>query len=212
MIIRRVIPLIVGVGLFIFAVWYLREREAWEVSPLGLMLGSGLAAGLLTQGFVWWKEHRREREQSGRDRQFIALQLAVSLERYAIECGMRIDKIHRNLEDFYGSGHLSPSFPGLPELKLPATAEWRWIAPDLASEVLSLAPRIAFAEGTVQAILDLVDQHAAQEEAQLQLGSIGNAAWTLAEKLREKHNIPVQAYVLGQWNFIATLEKYAPKA
>lgn len=60
-----------------------------QVSPLVQMLGSGLAAALLSQAFIWWKESWRERQVAERDRRFFALKLAVVLERYAIECAMQ---------------------------------------------------------------------------------------------------------------------------
>ena len=199
---------VASVGLLVFA-WYIFKLNIGSISPLVQMLGTGVVAGVISQLLIWWKEHSREEENAARDRRFIALQLAVTLERYAIECAMRISRISDILEHFYENATPISEIPTLPSLELPTAADWRWIAPHLASEIMSLAPKIGFGTGSIQYIYNIVDEHDAAEEAQRQLGLVGHAAWLLGVRLRAEHDIPPQAYVLGQWNFERDLEKHA---
>jgi hypothetical protein len=155
------------------------------------------------------KEYTGEEKTVRRDRQFAALQLAVVLERYAIECATRISEIDRRLNKGYETGFFAFTLPGMPKLTLPDAVEWRWIATDLTSEVLSLAPKISFSDGSIEFTLDIAGLHDGAEESQRQLGLIGYEAWLLASKVRSQHNLSTQAYALGQWNFENTLEKYA---
>lgn len=186
---------------------YLFEREHWTVSPFGVMLGSGLAAAVCSQAIVWWKEQSRDAEKAERERQFIALQLAIALERYAIECAMRISEIGQGIEDSYQTGSFASAIPGMPNLELPNAIEWRWISTDLSSEVLSLAPRIRFCEGSIRFTLDVAGAHDGATECQRQLGLIGHEAWMLAGRVREQHKISSQSYALGKWNFVDSLMK-----
>lgn len=203
-------PISIAVGGLLIVTWYLLGREKWELSPLGLMLGSGVVAGVITQVVVWLKEHAKEEQKAALDRQFVALQLAVTLERYAIECAMRISTIADVLNEFYEQRGAMRPIPALPPLELPAATEWRWIAPHLASEVMSLNPQISFGNGSIQFAHDIVDEVEAAEEARKQLRIVGYAAWTLGTRLRAEHEIPPQTYVLGTWNFLKELEENAP--
>jgi hypothetical protein len=208
---RKAVILVAGVGLLIF-IWYLLERQTWDISPLGLMLGSGVVAGVVTQVVIWWKEHSREKEKTARERQFVALQLAVTLERYAIECAMRITHISDVLNELYEQGGPLRAFPILPPLELPSAAEWRWIAPDLASEVMSLTPKISFGNGSIDFLHNIAGEVESAEESQRQLRLVGHTAWTLGRRLRATHNIPPQTYVLGKWDFLKDLHDNAPES
>ena len=125
---------------------------------------------------------------------------------------MRISRISDTLDQFYEQAIPISEIPGLPSLELPTAADWRWIAPDLASEIMSLTPKISFGSGSIQYIYNIVDEHDGAEEAQRQLGLVGQAAWDLGIRLRAEHDISPQSYVLGQWNFERDLEKHASRS
>lgn len=151
-----------------------------KVSPLVQMLGSGLAAALLSQALVWWKESRREKQTADRDRRFFALKLAVVLERYAIDCAMRIGTVDDHIRSYEIEEPRSDRLPGTPTLELPDSTEWRWIDSALSSEILALAPRIRFGEGAVAAAFDYGDYRQGAEELIVQLRSIGAETLSLA--------------------------------
>ncbi|ATD60132.1 hypothetical protein CNX70_07955 [Janthinobacterium svalbardensis] len=191
----------------VFIAMYMYFGDKYSVSPLGQIFGSGLVAAVFSQLLIFMKERSRDKQIEDRDRKFIALQLAVTLERYAIECAMRINKISDILEEYYQTRSFMVAIPSMPNLTLPDAVEWRWIETALTSEVLSLAPRISFSEGSIQFILDAAGMHSGAEESQRQLKLMGHDVWMLAEKVRMQHKISPQTYVLGQWEFLDTLKK-----
>lgn len=176
-----------------------------KVPPLVQMIGSGLAAALLSQALIWWKESRRERQIADRDRRFFALKLAVVLERYAIDCAMRIGTVDEHIHGYEIQEPRSGPLPGTPPLELPNSTEWRWIDSALSSEILALAPRIKFGEGSVAAAFDYGDYHQGVEELIAQLRSIGFETLTLASTIRDKYGLGSQTYSMGDWDFIKTL-------
>lgn len=176
-----------------------------HVPPMAQMLGSGVAAALLSQALVWWKESRREIQIADRDRRFFALKLAVVLERYAIECAMRIGTVDEHIQGIEIEEPRSGPLPGTPPLELPDSTEWRWIDSALSSEVLALAPKIKFGEGSVQATFDYGDYRQGAEELILQLRYIGFETLTLASTIRKKYGLEPQAYSMGEWDFRKTL-------
>ncbi|MCS0599574.1 hypothetical protein [Massilia agri] len=190
---------------------YLFQRDEWNISPLGQIIASGVSAALFSQALTWLKEHRREEKNANRDRQFIALQLAVTLERYAIQCARQVSDISDSVELSYQTGWVTSNIPSLPKLTLPDAIEWRWIATGLTSEVLALAPRIDFGNGSIAFILDACGPHDGAEEAQRQCRAIGMEAWRIAQKVREVHGIAPQAYALGKWDFLNTLQSTTPR-
>jgi hypothetical protein len=172
-----------------------------QVSPLVQMLGSGVAAALLSQAFIWWKESWRERQVEERDLRFFALKLAVVLERYAIECAMRIGVVDDHIYGYETDEPRSGPLLGMPLLELPDSTEWRWIDSVLSSEVLALAPRIKFSEGSVGATFDYADFRQGAEELVAQLRTVGFETLTLASKIRKKYGLDPQAYSMGGWDF-----------
>lgn len=196
-------PVFTALGILVLLLWpYINVQQ---VPPIVQMLGSGLAAALLSQCLVWWKESRRERQIVDRDRRFFALKLAVVLERYAIECAMRIGTVGEHIHGYEIQEPRSGPLPGTPPLELPESTEWRWIDSALSSEILALHPQIKFGEGSVAAIFDYGDFHQGAEELIAQLRSIGFKTLTLASTIREQYGLGVQTYALGEWDFRKTL-------
>jgi hypothetical protein len=173
------------------------------------ILGTGVVAAVLTQLFTWVREHMRDQNKLYIDRRYIALQVAVSLESFSIDCATRISNVEQSLDDFYQGGRVAPEVFGLPTLVLPRSEDWRWIATELASEVLSLSPHIQFSEGAIRFTLDIADSHSAAEEAQLQLGLRGFDSWRLAQRVRQYYGIACANYDLNSWDFVKTLSDAA---
>lgn len=198
-------PAFVALGIIV-VVLVLPFLDNTQIPPVVQMLGSGLAAALFSQAVVWWKESARDQRNADRDQRFIALQLAVVLERYAIECAMRIGEIDQKLDESYIYGAQSAALPGMPPLELPNAVEWRWIDSAVTSDVLSLTPRIKFGEGSIAATFDFGNWHDGAEEIKRQLLLIGRDAWDLACKVRAKYKLPVQTYPMGDWDFVKALQ------
>lgn len=177
-----------------------------QIPPVVQMLGTGLAAALFSQALVWWKESSRDQRNADRDQRFVALQLAVVLERYAIECAMRIGEVDQKLDESYIYGGQLAVLPGMPLLELPNAVEWRWIDSAVTSDVLSLAPRIKFSEGSIAATFDACDWHDGAEEIKKQLALIGRDVWNFACRVRTKYKLPVQMYPMAKWDFVQTLQ------
>jgi hypothetical protein len=201
-------PAFTAIGIMVVAL-LLPYINVQQVSPLVQMLGSGLAAALLSQAFIWCKESWRERQVVNRDRRFFALKLAVVLERYAIECAMRIGVVEDHIYGYEIDEPRSGPLPGMPLLELPDSTEWRWIDSALSSEVLALSPRIKFSEGSVGATFDYGDFHQGAEELVAQLRAVGFETLTLASTIRKKYGLDPQAYSMGEWDFTKTLTNSA---
>lgn len=197
-------PAFTVIGIFVVAL-LLPYINIQQVSPLVQMLGSGLAAALLSQAFIWWKENWRERQVADRDRRFFALKLAVVLERYAIECAMRIGIVDDHIHGYEIDEPRSGPLPGIPVLELPDSTEWRWIDSSLSSDVLALAPRIKFGEGSVGATFEYGDFRQGAEELEAQLRAVGLETLNLASTIRKKYGLDPQAYSMGEWDFRKTL-------
>jgi hypothetical protein len=92
------------------------------------------------------------------------LKLAVVLEGFAIDCAMQIDSVNDHIHGYEIEELRSGPLLGMPPLELPDSTEWRWIDSALSSEVLAIAPRIKFGEGSVQATFDYGDYRQGAEE------------------------------------------------
>lgn len=180
-----------------------------DANAIFQILVTGVVAAVLTQMFTWVKEHSRDKRKLEIDRRYIALQVAVSLERFSIDCAMRISNIAQSLDDFYEGGRTAPDIYGIPALVLPNSDDWRWITTELASEVLSLSPHIQFSEGAIRFASDVIDSHSAAEEAQFQLGLRGYDSWGLAQRVRAHYGIAVASYDLNSWDFVKTLADHS---
>ena len=119
---------------------------------------------------------------------------------------MRIGEVDQRLDESYNYGERSTALPGMPPLELPNAVEWRWIDSVVTSDVLSLAPRIKFGEGSIASTFDFCDWHDGAEEIKKQLSLIGRDAWNLACKVRAKYKLPMQTYPMGQWDFVKALQ------
>lgn len=179
-----------------------------DVNAIFQILGTGVVAAVLTQLFTWVKESNRDKRKLEIDRRYIALQVAVSLERFAIDCAMRISNIAQSLDDFYEGSRTAPDVYGIPALALPNSDDWRWITTELASEILSLSPHIQFSEGAIRFASDVIDSHSAAEEAQLQLGLRGYDSWSLAQRVRAHYGIAAGSYDLNNWDFVKALSDH----
>jgi hypothetical protein len=175
------------------------------------IIGTGVVAAVLTQLFAWVKEHSRDRKKLEIDRRYMALQVAVALERFSIDCAMRISDIDQSLDEFYQGGRVTPDVYGIPSLVLPNSDDWRWISTELASEVLSLSPHNQFSDGAIRFASDVIDSHSAAEEAQLQLGLRGYDSWNLAQRVRANYGIAAGNYDLNSWDFVKTLSDCAAR-
>jgi len=198
-------PAFTVIGIFVAAL-LLPYVNVQEVSPIMQMLGSGLAAALLSQTLIWWKESRREKQTADRDRRFFALKLAIVLERYAIECAMRVGFVHEHVSHYDIHEPLSDPLPGIPPLELPDSSEWRWIDSALSSQVLSLAPRLKYCDGSVEASFHYGDFHQGCGELIKQLRAIGFETLTLASTIRTKYGLDPQSYLMGKWDFAKALK------
>ncbi|MBF6989427.1 hypothetical protein [Cupriavidus sp. IK-TO18] len=97
----------------------------------------GLVVAVFNQAFTFWKEHRHRRDEHQRERTRTALTVAVALESFALDCANCIERIQvlRKLPGPF-------SHPDFPALEMPASPDWRWVRPHLASEILGLALKV----------------------------------------------------------------------
>lgn len=174
-------------------------------------LGAGVAAALLNQGIAWFKEHKREAKALRLRQQHAALTLAVALERYSLACAHGVEAMQQGLREV--SVNCDPNYAqaGVPDLVLPAAADWQCLPAALVARVLVLPMEIRYAEQQIRIQWDREDPISAAEGTIPRVGRLGLDAWNTAVTLRQQQGLPDAApnVDLDVWDFRACLRDAA---
>ena len=174
-----------------------------SLAILTLALSTGFATAVFNQGMGWLREVRHDSASTERDARYLAIRLAVMLEEYAINCADRIgdNDMHRQ-----SGGHAGKRWGALPELQpYPNEDDWKALAPDLLSRVLTLRIQLSLANNAIAFWMD-IDPECIPQECDQQCGRTGYAAWTLARDMRSRYRLGTFEQGEASW-VIETLER-----
>ncbi len=174
-------------------------------------LGAGVVAAFVNQVLVWVKEYRRDAKALKLRQQHAALSLAVALERYALACAHGVEAIRQGLLETRIYSNPTYARAEVPELVLPAAADWQCLPATLVARVLALPLEIRYAEQQVDIQWDYDDNVAAAAGAIPRVGRLGWDAWNTAIALRRQQGLPEAALNIDftVWDFRACLRKAA---
>lgn len=150
-----------------------------------------LGAGLANIGFQWWREHYGSR----RNVAWLALQLAVLLERFGAEC---ISSSHYDPDDadmvfaMTGAKLERPRFPHLPEYPNDEAA-WRLLDLGLANDLLVFPDAVRLWQGSSDMEVEDVGLSEAGDAFRRGCVSLARRSLTLALALRKQHSLRPQA-------------------
>jgi hypothetical protein len=165
--------------------------EWWQV--LTLFLSAGVSAGVFTaivnNLLAEWRDRRKEKRTSARDAVYLAMQVAVIIERFAIECE---DIINHNELHTEFQGHAGTVHWKLPPLgEYPTDADWKALDPSLSSRALSLPNELRVSEGVIKfwSELEPRGQGILLNTCNGQAGKCGYRAWQLAVDIRRRYGL-----------------------
>lgn len=150
-----------------------------------------LGAGLANIGFQWWREHYGSR----RNVAWLALQLAVLLERFGGRC---ISSSHYDPDDeemhfaMTGTKLGPPRFPSLPEYPKDEAA-WRLLDLGVANDLLVFPDAVRVWQGSSDMEVEDVGPSEAGDTFRRGCVSLARRSLTLALTLRQQHGLRPQA-------------------
>ncbi|CAJ0807114.1 hypothetical protein [Ralstonia thomasii] len=174
-------------------------------------LGAGVVAALLNQGLVWLKEWLRDGKALKLRRQHAALALAVALERYALACAHGVGEIEQGVREAIEKNSFSRLQADVPDLVLPAPADWQCLPAALVARVLALPLEIRYAQQQADIQWDYDDPLSAAEGTVPRVGRLGWDAWNTAIALRRQQGLPEAApnVDFSAWDFRTCLRDAA---
>ena len=156
-----------------------------------VMLGSGAAFGFMNL-YSDRKKHKNNAE-------FLATQIAVQLEGYAIECADKISE-HTTAEDSDNhAGRLIGKIPEYPPL--PTSDSYNLLNRGIVDEVLQFPQERQMADKAAYFWWDVVGDpeccNAAYKDNTIRMGE---RAARLAKKIRNFYKLPERKLVFGEWD------------
>lgn len=141
-----------------------------------------LAAGI-NHAVTWWMAREQKQAAAG----YLALQLAIILERFAMDCAVA----HSESRSYRSSGgHVGREHEQLPELpSYPDNADWKVLDLSFADRALGLRTDHAMSVVHLRTVYDLHDENELQSEVIVELDRHGRQAWRLAFDLRRQHKL-----------------------
>jgi hypothetical protein len=181
-----------------FGTSLLQALTSWDWAFIGkTILGAGLGSAAV-QALAGVLRDRRERaDRAG----YMAMRLAVQLERFASDCA---DLILKNKEAPHPPDREFPDWDiHLPAIgDYPSDAEgWKSIDRRLAGKALDLPNRIMGSQSIIFSVAQY-SEHDLCDETTIQAGDRAAEALEIAKGLRTKHNVRTEVPV---WDYESTL-------
>ncbi|MCG2663366.1 hypothetical protein [Brevundimonas sp.] len=185
----------------------------WRIwTPVISALGGVVVGSLIKLVYdeIQWRRQRSQRrddqkrieDDRDRVRAHAALEVALALEDYALDCA---DVLSDNIADQYDQ-----SFPVREMKPWPEAIDWRALEPQKLDRIRQLTVR--------SRIVRLRAINAVSEEGHIPgeapgiwaeaAGEIGLDAWRTAEQVRTDHGLPPFTFSEGQWNFPETMQAH----
>jgi hypothetical protein len=170
---------------------------------LTLAFSTGLLTAVFNQSIGWWREAQHERRAAMRAAGYLAIRIAVMLERFAIDCAE-----HISTQDMYrqSEGHAGASHSTLPDLPpYPDEADWKALEPELLVRVLTLRNELPLGDRAI-AFWEQIDRECIPRACDLQCGKCGYMAWVLASDLRRHYHLGAFDPKQTSWDIVKTLK------
>jgi len=170
-----------------------------------LAFTTGLIAALFSQAIAWLRELHKDYNSTTREARYLALRLAVILERFSIDCASLIadNQMYRDCDGYAGTQR--QKLPALTEF--PKDADWKALAPNLSSKVLSTENELMVSDEAI-AVWEDIDRNSVGHAADQQAGKSGYRAWLLAVDLRCHYKLPPFDISIIRWNFVAKIKQH----
>jgi len=163
---------------------------AFGGNVITVMLGSGAAFGILKWHTDWKTQQNKAK--------FLATQLAVQLEGYAIDCSDKISG-HITAEDSNeAAGDYITKIVEYPPL--PVSDAYQSLERSIADEVLQFPQECQMAERAARFLWEVADTDACLENYKDNTIRIGAKAAELAKKIREHYSLPMRKLTFGEWD------------
>lgn len=177
-----------------------------KIEILQLVLGTGFVTTAINQLAGWFISARREKKEKHRNATYLALQIAVILEGFALECAEKLSS---------GNYELAMAPFSQPDLKLPElqnypeSNSWNLIDLPLANRILNFPNVIQLGHGEMTGYWNEGDRDDRQYWMMGFLGKYGLIAWDIAVELRKKHNLPEFSPIDTSWDAVECLRGQA---
>ena len=172
-------------------------------------LSTGLATAVFNQVIGWWRDSSNAKNQDRRTARYLAIRLAVILEKFTIDCAELVAS--NDLFD-QTQGHMGVSHRIIPKLSsYPEEDSWQLLEPELLGRVLTLENQIKISLNALSFWFD-ADIDALPQEIDLQCGKLGYVSWNLAMELRKLYHLSVFDADSMSWDFPSTLKGLHDKA
>jgi hypothetical protein len=172
--------------------------SVWDI--LKLALSTGVATALLNNFFGEWRDRRKELTTTTRDATYLAIRVAVILERFAMACANIIADNHMYNK---AGGHAGAAHAELPPIaEYPTDADWKAIDPTLSARALSLPNELCLSEGAIKFSWEIepTDEGVHLTTCNGEAGKCGYRAWQLAADMRHRYGLPEVKPEETAWN------------
>lgn len=186
-------------------------KKAMEPTPISLAwmdilkvaLSTGVAAALLNQSISWFKDWTSERKNISREGRYLALRIAVILERFSIDCAELIASYNLHDQSDGHAGKQSGSLPILPAY--PSDADWKSLNPALCAKALAMRNELELSDKALDFHFE-VDAFQLGSAFKDEAGKCGYRAWEIATELRSLYKLPSFRSKDLYWDFVETLK------
>jgi len=170
---------------------------------LTLAFSTGLLTAVFNQLIGWSREARHERLGTERDARYLAIRLAVILERFTIDCAEAIAAQDMYNQSDGNAGAAHGTLPDLPPY--PDEADWKALEPDYLARALTLRNELPLSDKAI-AFWEDIDRDCIPGECDQQCGKCGYMAWLLAADMRQHYHLGVFDPKYTSWDIVKTLK------
>lgn len=154
---------------------------------VGLIVSTGVVSALLTNLLGFWRDRRKERVEVARAGGYLALRVAVILEKFVIDCAELLEEV-----DLFNQtrGQAGKTHGELPLLTAyPSDVEWKTLDPKLLSRTLSFRNELSLSGMLFKFTYEMSPEDITPTCVE-QAGKFGCRAWEIATDLRSHYSFP----------------------
>lgn len=168
--------------------------DFWS-SFLTIGLGSGSSFAAANLAFSWFKE-KRSRADALR---YLALQLALHFESFALDCATRVGS---NYDFDEHDGHVGAAIRCVPQPgPLPSNEAFRFLAPEILDDVLSFSQLCQMAQDNAYFWMEYLHDHECYRNAAADNSvCMGYEALGIARRIRQIYRLRVRVVGFKKWD------------
>lgn len=158
----------------------------WDYVSLGI--SSGLVSAIITLGYT----ARKDKAEKERESSHGALEAAIALKRFAIECARTIEDGNAAISEANRDHDYSPLYEvKIPTFAFPESIVWKWFDKSLAAQLKVFPLAVSAASRHIGVSYQwAVDAFDVMTEKLVETAKLGQKAWELAVATREKYEFP----------------------